>query len=110
MGEIQPGAVHQHQLVSPASAHGTSAGFPWRLGLLALQRPLGLLLLPYCCYRRRHHRWEVKRLLTHKAKMVPWRLRERELFMRGDAGVGYRKTLMPFMHEVQVGRAGCSEP
>ncbi|PNW75564.1 hypothetical protein CHLRE_12g531750v5 [Chlamydomonas reinhardtii] len=49
--------------------------------------------------------WEVKRLLTHKAKMVPWRLRERELFMRGDAGVGYRKTLMPFMHEVQVNRS-----
>ncbi|GIL78480.1 hypothetical protein Vretifemale_7822 [Volvox reticuliferus] len=46
--------------------------------------------------------WEVRRLLLLKSAMLPWKLRERDLFMRGDAGVGYRKVLMPFMHEVQV--------
>ncbi|EFJ41384.1 hypothetical protein VOLCADRAFT_98596 [Volvox carteri f. nagariensis] len=49
--------------------------------------------------------WEVRRLLLLKSAMLPWRLRERDLFMRGDAGVGYRKVLMPLMHEVQVNRS-----
>ncbi|GLI65058.1 hypothetical protein VaNZ11_008484 [Volvox africanus] len=49
--------------------------------------------------------WEVRRLLLLKSAMLPWKLRERDLFMRGDAGVGYRKVLMPFMHEAQVNRS-----
>jgi hypothetical protein len=47
-------------------------------------------------------RWDIRPLLLAKAHMVPWRLREKDLFMRGDANVGYRKTLMPFLHEVQA--------
>ncbi len=46
---------------------------------------------------------QVRRLLLLKAGMVRWEDRDTSLFMRGDAGVGYRKVLMPFMHQVQVG-------
>lgn len=49
--------------------------------------------------------WEVRRLLLLKAGMVRWEDRGTSLFMRGDAGVGYRKVLMPFMHQVQVNRS-----
>lgn len=48
---------------------------------------------------------QVRRLLLLKAGMVRWEDRGTSLFMRGDAGVGYRKVLMPFMHQVQVGAA-----
>ncbi|KXZ45436.1 hypothetical protein GPECTOR_54g176 [Gonium pectorale] len=46
--------------------------------------------------------WDIRRLLLRKGAMLPWKRRERDLFMRGDAGVGYRKVLMPVMKEVQA--------
>ncbi|GFR46535.1 hypothetical protein Agub_g8126 [Astrephomene gubernaculifera] len=49
-----------------------------------------------------HSWWEVRRLLLLKAALLPWSHRQRELFVRGDAGVGYRKTLLSILHEARV--------
>ncbi|KAG2500359.1 hypothetical protein HYH03_001933 [Edaphochlamys debaryana] len=49
--------------------------------------------------------WDLRQLLLTKGALLPWRHRKSDLFLRGDDGVGYRKTLMPIMREIQMNRS-----